>query len=650
MKVLRGIDADNMVCGYSPNVTNKPLVYWCPDNVNPMVKFAAVCVASCPGDATSPQPFTTPLPTTLATSLAPALATSFPTPVATPPLQTSVGTTPAAPQVPRLLQGLQGYVTPGQTAQVASGLGIQGLSPRIPECARYTSLTVIPSSEKLLDRYCLPVQQTQAALQNINGSAVAATGAEQHFDQIEQAVDFAKGVTSIANAKWVLVSAFILSIVMGYVYLMLLRCCAKPLIWLTILITIVGFAGTGFYMFSNADDLQSQAINAATSQGITLPDNFGDNTALTSRIIGGILMALAGVTVLLVCCFHSSIDTAAAVVSVACECMWEMPLMLLLPLMKAVIKGAAFLLIMYGFILVYTTADPVQRTPYGVLRKFEHTDEQKGVIAGYTFTSLWVLCFLDAFYQFVVAYMVVDYYYSPYVDGEHEKDIHQFGAMAEGILLGLGKHSGSLAFGSLLIAIIMFLQKLVEYAEKKNKETANNQCVTCILGCIMCCLQCCKSIIEAINKNAYIDIAVDGTHNFCSAAKEALQVIVAEGSAMAILNGATFVFQIFGTLAITIGTGGIVYFWTTHGSYQEFVGEHSDGAVPDENAVVLLAMFLAFIVALVFMNIFDMTADTLIYCFGYDRLNRHISSTAPPELRELCSDAERQHGYDKYGS
>ena len=51
---------------------------------------------------------------------------------------------------------------------------------------------------------------------------------------------------------------------------------------------------------------------------------------------------------------------------------------------------------------------------------------------------------------------------------------------------------GSLAFGSLILAIVQFLQLMVE-AFKKQAEAngaANNKCFEYVINCMRCCLAC----------------------------------------------------------------------------------------------------------------------------------------------------------------
>jgi len=497
-------------------------------------------------------------------------------------------------------------------------------SPLPPECTEYHPgiANVGYATISFLGRYCLPQEGSGVNITDIADGQLSS-----------RATEVMESMSSVSNSWKVLIGTFFIALVLGYIYLVLLKCCAEPLIWFTMIASIVGFAVLSVYLWTHSDYLQQSA-----ETGTDIPSNVSDHISNTSKAVAVVSGILSIALFFLMCCFCSSIKTAAAVVQVACETIWEMPILLIAPLFKALVKGAIFAVILVGFLLVWTTADPAVVAGDGLSRHFEHTNEQKAFIAYYVFVSLWLLAFTDAFYQFLVAVIVGDYYYAPFTDG-YEKDVGQCHAACTGIFLGLVTHSGSLAFGSLIIAIIQFVQKLLEYAEKKNKESGDNKVISCILYALICCCQCCKEFIEYINKNAYIDIAITGNDNFCQACKNVMTILVQQGGAMAILAGATYVFTVFGTVFIALGSSAIAYLIINQGEYNAGLG--SDSGVPDKTAVMIVAAAIALTVALSFMGVFDMTADTLLYCFGYDRSQKRFPSTAPGPLQALCDEADR---------
>ena len=88
---------------------------------------------------------------------------------------------------------------------------------------------------------------------------------------------------------------------------------------------------------------------------------------------------------------------------------------------------------------------------------------------------------------------------------------------------GLLYHFGSIAFGSLIIAIVRLIMVWFEYIKKRVESTTNkkteSKCFKCIFSCLQCCVGCIGKIMEYVNRHAYIQIALKGD-NFCTAAWE----------------------------------------------------------------------------------------------------------------------------------
>lgn len=290
--------------------------------------------------------------------------------------------------------------------------------------------------------------------------------------------------------------------------------------------------------------------------------------------------------------------------------------------------GALSAVLMYGFLMLYSTA-PMSHGGDGLSRHFKHSETFNNRLLFYMLIAFWIIAFVGALCQFVVAYVVAEYYYTPY-DSNQKKAIRRF-SILDGLFVGLFYHSGSLAFGSFLIAVLQVLQKVIEYAEYKNKEGGGNPVVSCVLRALLCCVMCIKEIVAAINNLAYIDMAIT-SNSFCSAAKGALAMILKQGGAMLVLNGATLVFTIFGCLFVCLGSAGGAYFVASSG---DFADPSSESVVESPETIAVVAGIMGLSVAHVFMNVFDVTSDTLLYCYGLDQEENNGGNTAPPELKGL---------------
>lgn len=73
------------------------------------------------------------------------------------------------------------------------------------------------------------------------------------------------------------------------------------------------------------------------------------------------------------------------------------------------------------------------------------------------------------------------------------------------------KHSGSLAFGSFILAVIRFIEIIFMYiCEKAEQASGDNQMVKIITGCAKCCLKCIEKICDYLNTSAYAMMAISG--------------------------------------------------------------------------------------------------------------------------------------------
>jgi len=362
--------------------------------------------------------------------------------------------------------------------------------------------------------------------------------------------------------------------------------------------------------------------------------------AKTCSLVTGIAFGVIGFLVLcIMVCAHNSIDTAVKVVEVAVKCISQVPCMLTMPIVDSVTKIAMFFSCVYVLFLLVScgTVEPHNITNIqgedvaGIRRSFHWTDCQLAYIATYLFGIFWLLELSTALGQFVLSYAVVHWYYTP-----NPKHNFTGTSLIWGYVYGLTFHLGTIAFGSFLIALLRFIRfilAVVSNASKANQspDAALARCIACI---VQCCLKCIQECIEHINKNAYIDVAINNT-NFCEAAKHVLQFILQEAAAIAILHGACFIFTVAGVVSIAGSTGYITYLLVT--TQERWTAEDSPHHVNSPRLVAIVATVLSAFIAYAFMAIFDHTADTLLYTYSWNKHHGHNTADdyAPEELKNL---------------
>jgi len=175
-------------------------------------------------------------------------------------------------------------------------------------------------------------------------------------------------------------------------------------------------------------------------------------------------------------------------------------------------------------------------------------------------------------------------------------------------------HLGSLAFGSLLIAIVKMIRALLEYADRKLKEYTDNAVAKCIMCCLKCCFWCLENFIKFISRNAYIMIAIYG-RNFCSSAREAFQLLMRNVLRVVVLDKVTDFLLFLGKLTV-VGCMGLLAFVAVSGKIK-----YADHLARDLNYIAIPIAVIcigSYVIASFFFNVYSMAVDTLFLCFLED--------------------------------
>jgi len=432
----------------------------------------------------------------------------------------------------------------------------------------------------------------------------------------------------------VLLLVLVAATALGYAYLFLLRAVAQGLIWIATAVSMLVLLWSGYKLW-----FSEPLMMGPDGQPLVGPNGLidtgsmgGDNAVSIHRAIAVVLWILALIVALLACCFGNSVKLSTACVRQGVIVMWKMPLMLAAPFVKALVKTILAVIFLLGWVHLLSIGEV---TGLGLHRTLKFTGQQWMYLIFYVYTAFWILQYVSALYQFAIAYCVARWYMTPPDEYDH-RDVVCCGVQ-EGVFIGITKHTGSLAFGSAVIAAMEVFQKVLEWADAKNKQEANNQAVECILKTCLCLCTCLEGIIQFINKNAYIDIAIT-SDGFCKAVRNVMHVVIDHGAAMAILNAATYIFQIVGMLSITGLCGLLSYAVLQSPAYSD---PESSWYVESTTLTVTLSCIIAFIVAWAFMSIFDTTTDTLLYCFADDkRAHNGQVTTAPSDFVNLYNEAE----------
>lgn len=224
------------------------------------------------------------------------------------------------------------------------------------------------------------------------------------------------------------------------------------------------------------------------------------------------------------------------------------------------------------------------------------------------FMLFWLVNFVSALGQLTLAGAFSSYYWT----FNKSKDLPTFPVMGA-FYRCFRYHLGSLAFGSLLIAIVQVIRTMLEYVDAKLKGS-ENEVAKFLIKCLKCCFWCLEKILRFITKNAYIMMGVHGK-NFCASAKDAFNLILRNVVRVFVLDKVTD-FLMFICKLVVVGLVGVIAYFFFNGDIP-----YLDDYNPRLNfyiVPIVIVVLGAYVIADVFFSVYEMAVDTLFLCFLED--------------------------------
>jgi choline transporter-like protein 2/4/5 len=412
---------------------------------------------------------------------------------------------------------------------------------------------------------------------------------------------FQEAVVSVGKAYKVLIGAPFAAMLISGLFLLLIRVCGGVLVYGALLVVEVALLAGGYFAYEQS---------GKEVAGSSLRQNY-QYTAYGVWIFAFIFLCI--------CIFlRKRIRLAIAVLKEATLCIKDVPSMLFFPIIKfiAVFVFLAF----WAAAAVYIAANGTitegdSFTIEGITfttKDIVFSEKLKIMFGYHCFSLLWVVAFLMAFAEFVLATASSKWYFTEASNGGG-KDVGS--PVSTGIWYGLRYHTGSLAFGSLLVAIVQMLRIVLEYIEKKvNQANGPNavpsvatKVIKMVFCCCRCCLWCLEKCIKYINRNAYIMMALCGG-SFCYSCKKSFHFIVRNAARLGTM---TFIGNVFLFLGKWVVTASVTFL-----TYTVIVKGYVDPTLTTVNPLFpcILTGIASYLIGSLFMQVLSVTIDTLILC------------------------------------
>jgi len=471
-------------------------------------------------------------------------------------------------------------------------------------------------SELWLDLYCFPT--ADVVIDQISGNGLDS---------------FNTALGDLYKAQYAVASSIGIALVVCFAYIGWLRCCGECFIWTCLALVGVGGAFIGAALIYKANDVK---------------DSIGSQGADAMYWTGVIALILDLLFIITMCCLRKRIELAVELVGEASRALGALVWLIFFPFLHLVLLIGFFtfwiIVLMYIFSVNKETQEDIPSDPssiqtcvipksladlYGTGTFLDEDWDQsvvENVLWYHIFMGFWFYEFLHYWGYMVKAGAYAEWYFSPWVDDGNfdKKEMNTSTPILNNVWRVTRYHLGTIAFGSLIIAIINTIRAALMYAlgKTEDSEWSIAKCIYSCLQCILSCIECC---IDKINKDGFIFTIIYGMP-FCPASVKAFDMNMAH---LADVGAVTIVSSIFirmGKVVITVVTTGVLLFAI------QYLGIFDDHALSSLMLPFAAISIISWGIASVFLDIFETGIETIFVCYIAEIDNGGNKKFAHPDL------------------
>ncbi|RLN61355.1 hypothetical protein BBJ29_004535 [Phytophthora kernoviae] len=443
----------------------------------------------------------------------------------------------------------------------------------------------------------------------------------------------------------ILICGGLFAMMLGFFWLVLLRYCAGFFVWFVIVlvvcmqIVVTVFCAYEGNLLDNTrvgSTLAKIGVSATTvaastsyitSAGLTVTDDQAHYWAIACYVLTAVDVLLF----LLLVFMCGRIRIAIGIIREASKALQSMPTLTLYPIVPTICAVAlvAYWLVATAFIatsgkvslnqiageLANATATNSTIADVGsvVPAQMDDNKTMHYLMIYHLFGLLWTSQFIQAAAYATIAGAFCEYYWT----------LDKRQVPARPVLRSMWRtvryHFGTIAFGSLIIAIVQFARLVLEYIDQKIRSTKQaNAVVKVVMMCLKCLMWCFEKCLKFLNKNAFIIMAMKG-RSFCPSMKDSFSLLLANAARVATVSIIARFLMILGKVFIT---GFCMLFMFVFIKYPPshlpsfFMGDVSEVTSPI--FPMLLTGILSYATASFFLDVYGTGIDTILLCFCED--------------------------------
>jgi hypothetical protein len=479
---------------------------------------------------------------------------------------------------------------------------------------------LIYNTTTLFDRFCFPsvAELTTGAL-NVMSNVTLVTQAVSKSNEL---------LSDVTNCWRYFLIVGAIAIAICIITLFFVRWCAGVVVWLILLLYLVAVFGLavicGIEKSRLEDVTASQGNVEATFAGLNSSNFYA--LMITFYVIGS-------VSALIILLSIPTIMVTVAIIKASAQFVYSNISVILVPLFSGIFIAGYIVLWIAIFLYIFSIGTYTQSngTPFADITWDTNV---RWVMAFHVLSFLWNVAFFNYYAVFTIACACCIWYFN---NGSSLSNFFSSPVLTSA-WWGLRYHLGSLALGSLILALLwgvqIILTYLAGYVKSLQANGVESKVLGLFIGCLMCYVSCFTRIIEFISELGFAQLAIT-SNNFCTSCIDAFKLMVANPLKFGAVSfiGSNFVF--IGKVFVSAACGVIGWLLITYDT--TFKVSLYETYLP-----TFFFLVIGWFVASVFFSVFGTTANTVLLCFFYDKevcSKNGRPVTAPEPMREF---------YEKY--
>ncbi|KAJ3444975.1 ctl-like protein [Anaeramoeba flamelloides] len=454
-------------------------------------------------------------------------------------------------------------------------------------------------------RRCFPQKDEEI---NNNSNSTSSETEDRIVESVNDLGYITQIMADLVQGWYIILTSIFIAVILSFVWLYTMRKFVTFMVWFTITLYLIIIIVGAIYCLLQYQQLQKK------SDDLEIGNTQRNSTLfLVFFIIFDIFFLLS---LILLIYIRKRIKLVIAILHEASRALSDMKGVLFFPFV-------VFLLIVLLFVwwvpvmtflmsagtarLVFDDDDAVYKLDY------ENSRSVNGAGIYHFFGLIWSIAFILALSQGTIAGAIATWYWT------RDKNNLPDNPTLKSFLRLVRYHLGSLAFGSLVLAMLQLFQMILKFINAKLESASKeSKMVKCFMCTCHCCLLCLEKWIRFLNRNSYIILAVYGD-SFCKSAKKAFFLISRNIVRVMAVDFIGDFILFLGKLIVTCLVGIISVIMCRANDNLTFY------LIP-----ALVCGILAYSISSAFMSVVEMTIDTILLSFCED-CERHDGSTVDQE-------------------